>query len=100
MAAIGCLRGASSEERDLRGGVALAPAEAVVHQRADDRTGLRVREVEALAEVAAERAQLRQLTRRLDAFGGHRQVEGVAELDHRGDDRRTFGLLAQRLDEL
>ena len=35
--------------------------EAVVHERAHDRAGLRVREVEALAEVAAQRTQLGQL---------------------------------------
>src|SRR5262249_53471689 len=83
----------------LGGGVALAPVEAVVHQRADDGARLRVREVEALAEVAAGRAELLELAGRLDALRGDRQAERVAELHDRGDDRRALRVLAQRLDE-
>ena len=39
-----------------------------MHQGTHDRAGLRVREVEALAEVAAERTQLGELAGRLDSL--------------------------------
>ena len=65
----------------------------------DQLGGARAAEQVALATVAADLAQARQLQRGLDALGDHRQAEGVAELDDGLDDRRVLGVDAQAVDE-
>ncbi len=48
----------------------------------------RLRHEEALAEIAAELAQGRQVLLALDAFGDHRETEVVREIDGRADDHQ------------
>src|SRR5437588_2875153 len=64
----------------------------------------RLAPVVALAALAPEGAQARQLTCRLDPFGDHGQIEGVGERDHRLDDRgvprRSVHLGHERLVDL
>src|SRR5207237_638759 len=91
--------GTSASSGELGDGVALAPLEAVAHQRFHDRPRLRIREVEALAQIAAERSQLRQLARRLDTLGSHRQTQRVTEVYDRRDDRGSLGVATQPVDE-
>ena len=61
--------------------------------------GLRMREVVALAEVAAECPELGELVGGLDALGGDREAERVAELHDGRHDRGAFGVAAEALDE-
>src|SRR5690606_10333679 len=53
----------------------------------------------ALAEVAAERGEHRELLVGLDALGHRRQAERVRQRDDRGGDRRVLRLAAQPGDE-
>src|SRR3984893_497203 len=91
---------AGSSDPELRAfWLAQAPAEPVVHERADDLTRLGPGEVIALAEVATELAQRLELPAGLDAFGRHREAERVREGDDGLDDRRVLGVLAEAVNE-
>jgi len=70
-----------------------------VHERAHHFAGLGAGEVVALPQVTAERPQLRELTRRLDSFGGNAQTERMAETHDGCDDRGVFLALTEPVDE-
>src|SRR5205807_9671792 len=65
-------------------------------QQLPDRLGgPRAGEVEALADVTAERLELIELLAGLDAVGDRDEPERMRHVDHGGDDRRVFGLVAE-----
>src|SRR5260221_4479854 len=59
----------------------------------------RARQQEALAELATELLEERQLRAGLDPFGVDRLVERLGELEDRADDLVAFALAAHLLDE-
>ena len=69
--------------------------ESVRQQLLDDLRWLGTVEEESLRGIAAGRLEVAELVGGLDALGGDRQLERVAELDHRVDDRHVLLVVGQ-----
>src|SRR4051794_8800347 len=88
--------GSATDDRQLRGQVPRPRPTRDVESIGPRR---RPRDVIALHEVGAERAQCEVLRRRLDAFRDDAQAEAAGELQDRRDDGECIGILRYAGDE-